>query len=66
MPPAARPRAYGYSYGAAGRRSSMEGGDGARTEYAYDSRHLLRGLVKRSALGALLMSMGYQVVYPQR
>jgi len=50
-----------YSYDAAGRRSVMEGGDGTRTEYAYDSRHRLRGLVKRSALGALLMGMGYQV-----
>ncbi len=50
-----------YSYDAAGRRSTMEGGDGTRTEYAYDSRHRLRGLVKRSALGALLMGMGYQV-----
>ena len=50
-----------YTYDAAGRRRSMEGGDGTRTEYAYDSRHRLRGLVKRSALGALLMGMGYQV-----
>ncbi|WP_298850495.1 Ig-like domain-containing protein [uncultured Aquimonas sp.] len=50
-----------YSYDAAGRRSTMEGGDGTRTEYAFDSRHRLRGLVKRSALGALLMGMGYQV-----
>ena len=50
-----------YRYDAAGRRSVMEGGDGTRTEYAYDSRHRLRGLVKRSALGALLMGMGYQV-----
>lgn len=50
-----------YRYDAAGRRSAMEGGDGTRTEYAYDSRHRLRGLVKRSALGALLMGMGYQV-----
>jgi YD repeat-containing protein len=50
-----------YSYDAAGRRSTVEGGDGTRTEYAYDSRHRLRGLVKRSALGALLMGMSYQV-----
>ncbi|WP_395789156.1 putative Ig domain-containing protein [Aquimonas sp.] len=50
-----------YTYDAAGRRSSMEGGDGTRTQYGYDSRHRLRSLVKRSALGALLMSMAYQV-----
>jgi YD repeat-containing protein len=30
-----------YSYDAAGRRSTMEGGDGTRTEYGYDSRHRL-------------------------
>ncbi len=50
-----------YEYDAAGRRSAMIGGDGTRTEYSYDARHRLRGLIKRSALGALLLSMNYQV-----
>jgi RHS repeat-associated protein len=39
----------------------MVGGDGIRTEYAYDRRHRLIELLKKSAAGALLLAMNYGV-----
>jgi RHS repeat-associated protein len=50
-----------YTYDANGRRASMTGGDGIRSEYAYDAPGRLRNLVKRTAAGALLMAMSYSV-----
>jgi uncharacterized protein RhaS with RHS repeats len=50
-----------YEYDAAGRRRAMLGGDGLRTEYTYDRRHRLKDLVKKTAAGAVLLSMAYTV-----
>jgi RHS repeat-associated protein len=50
-----------YEYDGNGRRSVMVGGDGTRTEYAFDRRNRLTGLLKRSAAGVLLLGMGYTV-----
>ena len=50
-----------YAYDAAGNRREMQGADGTRTEYAYDARHRLASLVKRTAAGALLVGMSYTV-----
>lgn len=50
-----------YTYDANGRRASMTGGDGIRSEYAYDAPGRLRNLVKRTAAGVLLMAMSYSV-----
>jgi RHS repeat-associated protein len=50
-----------YEYDGNGRRIAMSGGEGTRTEYAYDAKSRLRSLVKRSAAGLLLAAMSYQV-----
>jgi RHS repeat-associated protein len=39
----------------------MLGGDGIRTEYAYDRQHRLTNLVKKTAAGAMLLAMQYTV-----
>ena len=57
----APPQVTRYAYDAAGNRREMQGADGTRTEYAYDARHRLASLIKRSAAGALLVGMAYTV-----
>lgn len=46
--------------GATGNRTAMISG-GVRNEYAYDRRHRLSSLIKRTAAGALLLAMNYSV-----
>ena len=41
-------------------RTAMISG-GVRNEYAYDRRHRLSSLIKRTAAGALLLAMNYSV-----
>jgi len=50
-----------YEYDQDGKRTAMLGGDGLRTEYSYDRRHRLTNLVKKTAVGALLLAMQYTV-----
>ncbi len=57
----APPQLTRYAHDAAGNRREMQGADGTRTEYAYDARHRLTSLIKRSAAGALLVGMAYTV-----
>ncbi len=49
-----------YEYDQVGNRTAMISG-GVRNEYAYDRRHRLSGLVKRTAASALLLAMNYSV-----
>jgi len=50
-----------YEYDQDGNRTAMLGGDGLRTEYSYDRRHRLTNLVKKTAVGAVLLAMQYTV-----
>jgi RHS repeat-associated protein len=50
-----------YEYDANGNRIAMLGGDGIRTEYAYDDRHRLTNLVKKTGTGLTLLAMNYTV-----
>ena len=50
-----------YEYDQDGNRTAMLGGDGLRTEYAYDRKHRLTNLIKKTAAGAMLLAMQYTV-----
>jgi YD repeat-containing protein len=55
------PRTTSYTYNEVGTRASMTGADGTTTQYTYDRRNRLVGLVQRTAAAALLFSASYTV-----